>query len=82
MAQQHTFQRLVETTFALEGLVLGGGARILHGVVMPVSGVTGKGRAGKGSLYIHTGPAPGLYENAGTKLVPIWQTLVSSGGVQ
>ncbi len=77
MAQQHTFHRLVQGTFALEGMSLTGGARILHGPSAPVDGVTGAGRAGPGSLYIVTIAEPELYENAGTKLVPVWQALVS-----
>jgi hypothetical protein len=81
MAQQHTFERLAGGTFALEGLVLGSGTRILHGTAAPTSGVTGKGRAAKGSLYIQTVAGnPALYENAGTKLDPVWQQLV--GGLQ
>lgn len=78
--QPHYFDQLVRTSFKASGLVLGGGARILSGPDVPVDGVTGKGRAGRGSLYIRLVDDPELYENVGTKQVPDWYTLV--GGLQ
>ena len=56
-----------------------GGARLLSGVGVPVNGVTGRGKAGPGSLYVSYGaywPAQDsvtLWENTGTKAQPIWQ---------
>lgn len=74
--QWHYFSQIVRGGFDASKLVLGGGARILSGPDAPVDGVTGKGRAGRGSLYIRTTADPELYENVGTKQVPDWYTLV------
>jgi hypothetical protein len=72
------FYKVTQGTVPIEQFVFGHGTRILHGTADPTDGVTGRGRAATGSLYIKTHPsASAIYENTGSKQLPSWTVRVS-----
>jgi len=61
-------------TWMAGSLMLNHDVMIMSGTVAPTNNVTGKGKAGPGSLYIYViGPA--IYYNANTKAAPTWTAI-------
>jgi hypothetical protein len=80
MAAAISFYKLTQGTVPIESFLFGHGTRVLHGTSAPVTGVTGRGRAGTGSLYILADLGnSGIYENTGTKRAPVWTVRVAPG---
>lgn len=73
MAYEKLLKNITNASVDISTLLFSNGARILYGEANPEHGVTGKGRAGPGSLYICTSPDSSYVAyNIGTKQFPIW----------